>query len=139
MTETAQATQEPTSGGQEAQPETSVDTRVADLSKESASYRTQRNEAVRRAHAYETMLKAHGIDTNTVTNEALSNIPIKAGKADAPYQYKPPKIAVPRAIKPQKAGTQAEPITLEQVKKWPSAEINRRWDEVKILLKRGER
>ena len=67
------AEQAPTSGEAQATPETSVDPRVADLSKESASYRTQRNEAVRRAHAYETMLKAHGIDTTPVSNEALSS------------------------------------------------------------------
>ena len=70
--------------------------RVTELSKESASYRTQRNEALRRAHAFETMLNAHGVNTSGVTDDALKALPIKVGKVDGQFSYTPPKIDVPR-------------------------------------------
>lgn len=107
--------------------------RVAELSKESAGYRTQRNAAVRRAHAYETMLKAHGVDTSGVTDDALKGLPIKAGQVDGQYQYTPPKIDVPRTEPAQRV--EGKPaLTLEEVRTWPADEINKRWDEVSALM-----
>ena len=112
------------------------DTRIAELSRESAAYRTGRNEALRRAHAYETILKAHGIDVSGVTSEALSGLPISGGKVDGVYAYTPPKIEVPRAPEPARAGDDKPPLTLDEVRKWPADEINRRWTEVKGLMEK---
>ena len=124
---------EPTGEQQQEQ----VDPRIAELSRESAAYRTQRNGALRRAHAFETMLKAHGIDLSGVTDAALAALPISGGKVDAPYDYTPPKVEVPKA-EPAAARTEGGPtLTVEEVRKWPAAEINRRWDEVSALLAQG--
>ena len=110
------------------------DARVAELSRESGAYRTQRNEALRRAHAFETMLKAHGIDVSGVDPKALADLPISGGKVDGVYEYTPPKVEVPRTQDPpQRAGGDA-PLTLEEVRQWPKDEINRRWDEVSSLM-----
>lgn len=119
----------------ESQPQ--QDPRIAELSRENASYRTQRNGALRRAHAYETMLKAHGVDLSGVTDAALSALPISGGKVDAPYEYTPPKVEVPKADPPA-ARTEGGPaLTVEEVRKWPAAEINKRWAEVSKLLEGG--
>lgn len=97
--------------------------RVAELSRESASYRTQRNDAVRRAHAYETMLKAHGVDTGVVTDDALKALPIKAGKVDGQFQYTPPKIDVPRTEPAQRV--EGKPaLTLAELASGSDQELN---------------
>ena len=114
-------------------PDGGPDPRIAELSRESAAYRTQRNEALRRAHAFETMLKAHGVDLSGVTSGALSDLPISGGKVDGVFAYTPPKIEVPR--KEETGRAEGKPaLTLDEVRKWPPAEINRRWDEVKNLM-----
>ena len=111
------------------------DPRVAELSRESAAYRTQRNDALRRAHAYETMLKAHGVDLSGVTSEALAGLPISGGKVDGAFAYTPPKVEVPRGTPPaERAGDGKPALTLDEVRRWPSAEINKRWSEVSALL-----
>ena len=119
-------------GGEGATPP-AADPRIAELSRESAGYRTQRNEAVRRAHAYETMLKAHGVDLSGVTAERLADIPISGGKADGPWAYTPPKVEVPREAPKSRVEGKAA-LTLDEVRAWGPDEINRRWDEVKSLM-----
>ena len=115
--------------------EPTTDPRIAELSRESAGYRTQRNQAIRRAHAYETMLKAHGVDLSGVTTEKLSGIAISGGKADSPFEYTPPPIEVPKAdTTQQRAEGQSSTLTLDEVRKWPADEINKRWDEVSALM-----
>ena len=110
------------------------DARIAELSKESAGYRTQRNDAVRRAHAYETMLKAHNVDVSGVTSDALKGIPISGGKADGEFSYTPPKIRVPEKVDPPKAGDSKPALTLDEVKTWDADRINANWNEVKALM-----
>ena len=124
------------STGPEAPEQPSTDTRVAELSREAAGYRTQRNEAVRRAHAFETMLKAHGVDVSGVTSERLSSIPISGGAADGPFDYTPPKVEVPKAPGNGRAEGAAAP-TLAEVRTWSPERINREWDTVKGLLAKG--
>ena len=114
--------------------ETGQDKRIAELSHESATYRTQRNEAVRRAHAYETMLKAHGVDLSGVTVDKLNAMPINAGRVEGQFDYTPPKIEVPKNAAINQRAEGAATLTLEQVENWPREEINRRWPEVKALL-----
>ena len=97
------------------------------------TYRTQRDNAVRKAHAYATMLKAHGISTETVTDAKLQQITIHAGEADSPFEYKAPKISVPA---PQKSKTEPRPQpTLEDVKTWGEEKIADNWNMVKDLMK----
>ena len=109
--------------------------RIAELSKESASYRTQRNEALRKAHAYETILKAHNVDISQVKTESLESLPISGGKVDGVFKYKPPKIEVPKEPKAKAEGS--APVTLDEVKKWPAAKINKNWGTVTALLEKS--
>ena len=101
-----------------------------------ASYRTQRDNAVRKAHAYATMLKAHGISTDTITDASLQQITIHAGEADSPFEYKAPKISVPAPVKTNKTEPCPQP-TLEEVKTWGEDKINDNWDMVKNLMRQG--
>lgn len=79
------------------------------------------------------MLKAHGVDTGVVTDDALKALPIKAGKVDGQFQYTPPKIDVPRTEPAQRV--EGKPaLTLDEVRTWPADEINKRWDEVSALM-----
>ena len=112
------------------------DNRIAELSKESASYRTQRNVSLRRAHAYETILSKHGIDISEVTDEKLSSLPISNGQVDGQFDYTPPKIEVPKSVDTQKAADAKPQLTLEEVRTWPADKINENWDQVKQLLQR---
>ena len=109
--------------------------KVAELSRESASYRTQRNAAVRRSHCYEVMLKAHGIDLAPVTSEAMAGLPIKAGAVDGAFAYTAPKIEVPKQAKPPEAAATPPALTKEALNTMSAADINKRWDEVSALLK----
>ena len=108
--------------------------KVAELSRESASYRTQRNEALRRSHAYETMLKAHGIDLAPASSETVQNLPIKAGSIDGKWDYTPPKIEVPKQAKPPEAAATPTALTKEALHTMSHEEINKRWDEVSALM-----
>ena len=108
--------------------------RIAELSKESASYRVQRNEAVRRSHAYETILKAHGVDLAGVTAESLAALPISEGKVDGQFKYTPPKIEVPKRTDPAKPADGGTQLTLDEVKTWSADKINANWDKVRALM-----
>lgn len=113
------------------------DVRIGELSRESAGYRTQRNEALRMAHAYGTMLRAHGIDTAAVTPAALEALPIKEGRVDGTFPYSPPKVEVPKADPPAKSVEAPAALTLDEVRQWDPKQINERWDEVSALMAKG--
>ena len=118
-----------------AEQQAAPDARVHELSQESAAYRTQRNEALRKAHAYETMLKAHSIDTTGVTNEVLAGLPIQGGKVDGQFAYKAPALVKP-AQEPGKVETSGS-LTLDDVKTWSHERISKEWDKVSALLSQG--
>ena len=80
------------------------------------------------------MLKAHGVDVSGVTAERLSGLPIRGGTVDAPFDYTPPKVSVPKATETGRAEG-SPPLTLDEVRKWPPDEINRRWAEVKAVMR----
>ena len=123
-----------TGEGQEPDPK---DARIGELSKQSASYRVQRNEAVRRAHAFEVMLTAHGVDTSNVTSEALRGLPVKDGRVDGQFEYTPPKLnPAPKTDAPPRVEKGAA-LTLDEVRQWPADQINKRWDEVQALMAQG--
>ena len=100
------------------------------------TYRSQRDKAIRQAHAYSTMLKAHGIDTSNVTEAALQQITIHAGAPDSPFEYNPPKISIPAPAAKPRPKTAEQP-TLEDVKTWDEDKIADNWDTVKQLMKKG--
>ena len=111
--------------------------RVAELSREAASYRSQRNQALRRASAYLTMLKAHSVDVSMVTEESLSNLPIHEGKVDGEFKYKAPSINVPKARQNQRADTGTRSMTLGDIKSMSMSQINAQWGDVKRVLQQG--
>ena len=112
--------------------------RVAELTREAASYRTQRNAALRRAHALETIARAHNLDLTPVTDDAVNALPIHNGAVDGAFAYKPPTPAAhtqrpaPRAVEPSESGT----LTREAIEAMSHAEINRRWSDIKEFLRR---
>jgi len=98
------------------------------------TYRTQRDNAIRKAHAYATMLKAHGISTENVNDASLQQITIHAGEADSPFEYKAPKISMPAPAHKPRAKSSPQP-TLDDVKTWSEDKIADNWDMVKDLMK----
>jgi len=110
---------------------------AAELRRESASYRTQRNAALREAHAYKTMLLAHNIAVDGVNEDKLKDLPISDGRVDGKFDYTPPAIAVPAKPTSQanaSIGGNAKPLTLDEVGGWSEEQINANWDEVQRLL-----
>ena len=92
--------------------------RITELSKESAGYRVQRNEALRKNLAYETVLKAHNVDVKQLNLNELDSLPVRNGQVDGTFKYKPPKREVPKEPRGKVEGS--APITLDEVKKWPA-------------------
>ena len=132
-----QETQKPAAKGEPTKESTpNVDARVAELTKEAAAHRVARNNAIRQAHAYKTILKAHGIDLGSVTEERLNAIPISDGKADGVFDYTPPKVAAPKKDDPPKKEGQPA-LTKESLATMPHDEINKRWGEVQAVLQAG--
>ena len=58
---------------------------------EAARFRSERNDALRRAHAFATILKAHNIGTDGVTPDALAGLQIEGGAVKGEFPYTPPK------------------------------------------------
>ena len=87
---------------------------------EAAKYRTERNAALRRAHAYEAMLRAHNIDIASVTDDSLRGMEIDQGAVVEEYSYTPPPMrrsdpAGAAAPGGQPASTQ-QPLTMTSLK-----------------------
>ena len=119
------------------------DAALQDANRQAASYRVQRNAALREAHALRTIAKAHQIDISGVTPEALATLPIEEGKVDGVFQYTPPKLTtLPNTTKTETTRLGAEgsvTLTRESIEAMDSAEINKRWDEVKAFLEKGKK
>lgn len=102
-----------------------------------AAYRSQRDTAIRRVHALETICKHHSIDVSSVTPEALAKLPINKGVVDGAFEYSPPppkpKDPPPKPTEPGKGRKDGE-LTKEDVKKMSHKEINDNWDKVKVVL-----
>ena len=111
---------------------------VSKANRQAARYRTQRNAALRRAHAMETMLKAHNISLEAMTEARLSEMPIHGGKVDGEFGYKAPRPQQPtstRVAQPASGGSNV--LTADDLAGMSTSQINARWDEVKELLKRS--
>lgn len=133
------------SGSREPSTGEAAEAQVAKANRQAASYRTQRNKHLRRAHAYEVILRAHNIDISAVKRARLSDLPIREGRVDGEYAYEAPDLAggsTPtepgnKVAAPAPSGSLA--LTLEEVQSMTTTQINDRWDEVSELLKSRKR
>ena len=103
-------------------------------SEQLAAYKAQRDSAIRRAHAFQTILEHHGVDLACVTPQALDLLPIADGRVDGVFAYDPPppvKKTPPPPTEPSPNGAGAEP-TLEDIRKLTPSAINELWKEGKI-------
>lgn len=107
---------------------------VGELSRESAAYRTGRNDALRKAHAYGTIIKAHNIDVTSVSDTALQALPIENGKVDGVFAYSPPEVQVSTKRDPNAVQKDSQGLTMDDVKKMSPQDINANWKEVSGLL-----
>lgn len=116
-------------------------TKLEAASREAASYRSQRNAALRKASAYETMLKAHSISLEVVTDEALEAMTIRDGRVDSPFKYTAPKPEASDTKETrtaQRVGTEKPAgLTRDDISGMSEDEINRRWDEIAPVLQQG--
>lgn len=114
--------------------------KVKELNRKCAQYRTQRNNALRRSHGAETMLKAHGISTSPLDGDALKNLPIDSGKVDGVFDYKPPAFKEKHGGDPKTAGppsVSGNSLSHDILEKMPASEVNKRWGEIKTFLSKG--
>ena len=107
---------------------------VGELSRESAAYRTARNDALRKAHAYGTIIKAHNINIDSVSDTALQALPIDNGKVDGVFTYSPPEVKVSTKRDPNAVQKDSQGLTMDDVKKMSPQDINANWKEVSGLL-----
>lgn len=99
-------------------------------------FRGQRDKWHRRALAAEQILQAHGVKFDDHLNdEALSKLPLYKGTLEG-FNYKPPKIQHLAATPQQRMEGKTQP-TLEDVKGWSHEKINKNWETVKNLMKKG--
>ena len=103
------------------------------LIRQAANLRQQRNRALRREHAYEVILEAHGIDYSAVNDTELESLNINQGAVDGKFAYKAPAIGVPKPTS-KKTETPAPP-SLQEVRKWPADKINSNWKMIKNLMR----
>lgn len=107
---------------------------VKGLRQEAKNYRQARNDALRKSHAYRTILDAHKIDLSVVTDHALANLSIEGGKVDSEFTYTPPQIDPPKRAPAKAAGEGKGGLTKDDLKGMKPEEINRRWSEVRSVL-----
>ena len=111
--------------------ETTEETNEDELS---VQYRGQRDAALRKIHAYEAILRHHGIDTSQVTPEATASLVVNNGVVDGAFDYRPPE---PRKKEPPpstKTETQVEGMKKEDIAKMTPQQINENWDAVQKVL-----
>ena len=111
--------------------------RVKSLSKEAASYRAQRNEALREGAAFKSMLTAFNVDT-TLDTHKLADLKIEDGQVSGSYEYSPPKPTAPTGSgTPTFADNKDTSLTREQLEKMSYDDINANWDKVQAAMKLG--
>ena len=103
---------------------------IAKANKEAARYRTERNTALKRAHAFRTILDAHNIDHSVATDQALAALDIEAGEVVTPFQYVAPKIkSPPKAPANSSEGAGDSGLTREKIEQMTPEEINKAWED----------
>ena len=100
------------------------------------AYRSQRDMAIRRVAAYETILKHHNISTATVTPDRLETLPIKDGVIDGKFEYAPPppKVKEPPAKPTEPGKNGGGEMTLDDVQKMSREQVNSDWENVSAVL-----
>lgn len=113
---------------------------VRRLNGEAARLRVERNDALRRGHAYSTMLRAHNISTDAVTADALSGLEIEGGAVKGTFSYKPPTPTAPAGKQPaggRPPGTVGG-VTREDLARMSADEISRlNWERDVVPALRG--
>ena len=107
---------------------------AVDLSPKWRHNRAQRDLAVRQAHAYKTILDHHGIKLDQVRPQALAALPVKQGVADGVFSYTPPTTKQPPPPPADAGSGSKSELTIDEVKKMSSEDINKNWDAVSSLL-----
>ena len=108
---------------------------IESLRRQNAKYRVARNDALRAAHAYKTVVNAHNIKF-ALDEVDLTQMQIDNGAVVGDFAYTPPAIKTPSTndSKSTTMGASGETLSLESVADMDANEINERWDEIKNLM-----
>ena len=102
---------------------------LAKVRKEAQKLRSQRNRALRRASAFETMLEAHNIDSSVATDQALAALDIEDGEVKDVFAYTAPKIkSKPSQSSEASESAESGGLTREKIEKMSVDEINKLWE-----------
>ena len=103
---------------------------IQSLRQEAARYRVSRNDALRRAHALSTVIKAHNVSFS-IDDADLSSLDIKDGSVTGDFKYEPKKISdkpLPNVAKGETG------LTMDRIREMSAKELSENWDEVKTVL-----
>ena len=106
-----------------------LEAQVASLKIEAAKYRTERNTALRRAHAQGQVLAAHKID-HTIDDKDLESLEIESGQVKGVYEYTAPAPAKVEPPQPSQSGQ----LTIADIRNMSVDEINRDWENVSKVI-----
>lgn len=115
---------------------------ISRANRQAANYRTQRNDALREAHALRHVLRAHNIEV-TLDTAKLDTLTIADGSAVGEYAYEAPAPAqaVPNGSSSGGRGgvggvgvDGGRDLSLEEIREMSVEQINDRWDEVQRVL-----
>lgn len=107
-------------------------TRADTLRKESARYRVARNDALREASAYRTVVKAHNIAFSPEEHD-LTSLRVNDGAIEGEIEYSP-KSSGPKDP-PKPSGTAPDGLTMDAIRGMDRNEIMARWTEVQEAMK----
>lgn len=110
---------------------------VESLRKEASRHRVARNDALRRVHALDTVVKAHNIRFS-LDEADLSGLTIKDGQVEGEYKYTLPTTPVNPPPTDDPSSTE-EGLTLDKVKMMSAAEIEADWDNVQSVMAANQR
>lgn len=104
--------------------------KVRDLQAEAASYRTQRNEAMRMNHARGKIMDAHNI-AHEFDSDQLAALKIEEGKVIGDYPYQ----AITKPSEPAPQPSAPRRMTINDVKNMTAEQIEENWDLVSEVMK----
>lgn len=102
------------------------------LSQEAANYRTQRSDALKRAHVLEAVLKGHNVSVDT-SGIPTDHLKVEDGKVIGDVQYTPPKFNHPQQTTPPIQNSNP-PLTLEAIKSMSVKDIEANFDQVMAVV-----
>lgn len=108
---------------------------IASLREEAAKHRVARNDALKKAKVLETVVSKHNIVFDMEAAD-LTSLKVVNGAIEGEFDYEPP---APEKKAPPMTGKEGSAsLTMDDVGKMSEAEINKRWDEVKVVLEAQE-